>query len=88
MSYIKAKHVFPQSLLIEIQKYVQGELVYIPKSPTNRSKWGTGTDTKRALAQRNEKIYQDFRAGASISLLAKSYNLAEETIKKIVYVKR
>ena len=88
MHYIKAKEVFPQSLLDEIQKYVQGGLVYIPKLPANRNKWGVGTDTKNTLSQRNEEIYQGFRAGISIPLLAESYHLTEETIKKIVYVKR
>ena len=36
MKHVRAQEVFPESLLKEMQKYVQGELVYIPKSPANR----------------------------------------------------
>lgn len=31
MKYVKATTVFPEELLVEIQKYVQGETIYIPK---------------------------------------------------------
>ncbi|MCL2564180.1 MAG: hypothetical protein FWE24_00005 [Defluviitaleaceae bacterium] len=43
MKYIKAQQVFPKHLLDEIQKYVQGELIYIPKPPVNYKKWGEST---------------------------------------------
>ena len=88
MKYIKAQEVFPKSLLKEIQKHIQGELVYIPKSPANYKKWGTNTGVKSMLAHRNENIAQAFKAGATISQLAESYSLSEDTIKKIVYLKR
>ena len=87
MKYIKAQQVFPESLLVEIQKYIQGEYVYIPKAPDNHNEWGASTDTKTVLAKRNENIASDFRDGLSILHLADSYGLAVETIKKIVYVK-
>lgn len=85
MKYVKAQTVFPSSLLTEIQKYVQGELVYIPKLPDNYEKWGANTNTKRAVAQRNDDIIQSFKAGATISELVELFYLSEETIKKIVY---
>ncbi|MDR1247163.1 MAG: hypothetical protein LBK57_09075 [Clostridiales Family XIII bacterium] len=85
MKYVKAQAVFPHALLAEIQKYVQGELVYIPKLPDNHEKWGANTDTKQVVAQRNDDILQAFKAGATISELMELYYLSEETIKKIVY---
>jgi len=88
MKYVKAQTVFPKSLLDEIQKYVQGELVYIPKSPVNYIKWGASTNTKKVIASRNENILQAFKAGTSIPALADIYNLTEDTIKKIVYGKK
>ena len=88
MKYIKARSVFPQALLDEIQKYVQGDLVYIPKPPGSYKKWGADTDTKAATAQRNEEILRAFSAGFSVSELAGVYYLSEETIKKIVYCKK
>ena len=87
MKSVKAQAVFPRSLLAEIQKYVQGEMVYIPKLPANYEKWGANTDTKSTVALRNENIMQAFKAGTTISELAKVFYLSEETIKKIVYRK-
>lgn len=85
MKYIKANTVFPKHLLDEIQKYVQGELVYIPKSPANYEKWGDNTETKKTIERRNKDIVQAFKVGTSITELAESYYLSEDTIKKIVY---
>lgn len=87
MSYIKAQQVFPEPLLKEIQKYVQGELIYIPKPQANYKKWGERTGAKNIVAVRNKNIIQAFKEGSSISQLAELYSLAEDTIKKIVYVK-
>ena len=87
MKYVKAQAVFPESLLIEMQKYIQGELVYIPKSPASYKKWGANTGAKDTIAQRNEMMVREFKAGASIPQLAEIYCLAEDTIKKIVYRK-
>lgn len=36
MRYIKADYVFPEELLKEIQRYVHGELIYIPKMREER----------------------------------------------------
>ena len=87
MKYVNAQTVFPKSLIDEMQKYVQGELVYIPKSPANYAKWGSNTDTKKVIAQRNKDIVRAFKEGASIAELVERYFLSEETIKKIVYCK-
>ena len=87
MKYCNAQVVFPKALLDEIQKYVQGEMVYIPKSPDNYIKWGTNTNAKSIIALRNRNIIKDFKTGISISSLAELYCLSEDTIKKIVYGK-
>ena len=87
MKYVKAQSVFPASLLAEVQKYVQGEIVYIPKPPTKHKQWGANTGAKNATAQRNEHMVQAFKTGTPIPQLAERYSLAEDTIKKIVYGK-
>jgi Mor family transcriptional regulator len=87
VKYVKAQTVFPESLLSEIQKYVQGEMVYIPKSPSNYKQWGSNTGAKTMVARRNEHITRTFKAGASVAQLAELYCLSEDTIKKIVYGK-
>jgi len=83
----KAQDVFPKSLLDEIQKYVHGELVYIPKRPNTRKKWGADTGAKRLTECRNNDMLQAFKDGMSVEALAIRFCLSEETVKKIVYGK-
>ena len=40
MSYKNGKDFLPPSLLKELQNYIQGELVYIPKIEQTRAGWG------------------------------------------------
>ena len=40
MKYINADIILPEELLKEVQKYVQGGMVYIPKPEGLRKKWG------------------------------------------------
>ena len=85
MKYINATKVLPEKLLLEIQKYVQGETLYIPKQETNYQKWGTTSGGRRLLDRRNAAIKESFISGISIQQLAEEYYLSIETIKKIVY---
>ncbi|OEH92539.1 CD3324 family protein [Bacillus solimangrovi] len=87
MNYVKANAVLPQELIKEIQKYVQGETIYIPKPKANHKKWGTRSGARTLIADRNASIKQGFKDGNSIEQLAEQYFLAVETIKKIVYSK-
>lgn len=87
MKYTSAKSVFPDALLKEIQKYVQGELVYIPKSPANHKKWGANTETRDLVARRNRDMIDAFQNGTTIKELARRHFLSEDTIRKIVYRK-
>lgn len=85
MKYINATKVLPEKLIVEIQKYVQGETLYIPKQETEYQKWGTSSGGRRLLDRRNAAIRDSFRSGSSIQQLAQEYYLSIETIKKIVY---
>lgn len=42
--------LLPKELLEQIQKYVDGKTIYIPKKSENRKHWGDNTDTKQFLA--------------------------------------
>ena len=85
MKYRNANKVLPENLIMEIQKYVQGETLYIPKPETRRLKWGTSSGGRRMLDRRNEAIRNSFMNGSSIQQLAEEYYLSTETIKKIAY---
>jgi Mor family transcriptional regulator len=86
MKYLKANAVLPEELLMEIQKYVQGETIYIPKIGTTR-KWGAKSGSRRFFESRNTSIRTGFKQGRTIQELSDEYFLSMETIKKIVYVK-
>ena len=88
MNYVKATAVLPQELIKEIQKYIQGETIYIPKPKGSHQKWGTRSGARKSIAERNERIKQDFRNGISIAELAEEYFLSTESIKKIVYTNK
>jgi len=87
MTYVKAQAVLPKKLLKEIQKYVQGEMVYIPKEPNDHIKWGAKSGARNALRARNENIVSLYKSGTSVAQLADSYHLCEDTIRKIIYRK-
>ncbi|KAA0955502.1 hypothetical protein FQ087_12895 [Sporosarcina sp. ANT_H38] len=85
MKYINAQKVLPEKLILEIQKYVQGETLYIPKPENDYQKWGTSSGIRQRLDHRNAAIRDAFRKGTYIEQLAQEYYLSVETIKKIVY---
>lgn len=88
MAYLKANAILPEKLLSEIQKYVQGETIYIPKPENSHKKWGSKSGTRRLIADRNKAIKEAFRNDRSIEQLANEYFLSIETIKKIVYTNK
>ncbi|MGE6257279.1 CD3324 family protein [Heyndrickxia sporothermodurans] len=85
MKYVKANKILPENLIVEIQKYIQGETIYIPKSKKNYKKWGTSSGGRRMIDERNASIKNSFKNGMPINQLAEEYYLSVETIKKIVY---
>ncbi len=85
MSYVNGKEVLPDSILIEIQKYYSGGLIYIPLQEEKRCKWGDRTTTKSELEKRNQEIRDKKNKGSGIQELMEEYHLAYDTIKKIIY---
>ncbi|WP_286228608.1 CD3324 family protein [Neobacillus mesonae] len=87
MAYVKATAILPEELISEIQKYVQGETIYIPKLEDSYQKWGMRSGSRKKLDKRNAAIKLAFKNGRTIEQLADEYYLSPETIKKIVYTK-
>lgn len=87
MNYENGGEIFPEHLLYQIQKYISGKLVYIPIKEEKKA-WGEVSGYKRYLLERNQKIREQFAAGADISSLSDEFFLSCETIKKIVYSKK
>ena len=86
MKYRKASEVLPDDLLREVQKYADGEVLYIRKA-RKRQEWGKETGAKEFYTQRNDEIRRKFREGVSAEALAEEYHLSAESIRKIVYCK-
>ena len=84
MKYRKASDILPNALLKEVQKYIEGEALYIPKGKA-RKKWGEASGGRIFFQQRNEEIRNKFFHKVSIENLAEEYNLSYETVRKIVY---
>ncbi|ULO08750.1 hypothetical protein H1230_08175 [Paenibacillus sp. 19GGS1-52] len=84
MSYVNGKDVLPPGLLEELQGYIQGELLYIPKKNEARVKWGENSGSRQEIASRNEEIFCCHRSGSSVPELQKQYHLSEESIRKII----
>ena len=84
MSYINAKEILPKELLEQLQKYVEGNYLYIPRKEELKKAWGTGTQTKRELSRRNEQIYLKYIEGVSNTTLAETYFLSVKSIQRII----
>ena len=84
MSYKNGKELLPERLLKEIQGYIQGELIYIPREENLRKAWGTETGTREYINTRNNEIYIKYKNGVNIDYLMATYNLSEDSIIKIV----
>ncbi|MBQ4522967.1 MAG: hypothetical protein IJA10_08435 [Lachnospiraceae bacterium] len=87
MKYKNASHVLPDKLLKEIQKYVTGEVIYIPK-PEEKKKWGEGSGARQFYKERNEKIQEDYQKGMTMDELMEKYALSLESIRRIIYRKK
>ncbi|MBD5467343.1 MAG: helix-turn-helix domain-containing protein [Lachnospiraceae bacterium] len=87
MRYKNAAEVLPSVLLREIQYYIEGELLYIPKSETKKE-WGAVSGSKKFYSERNSRIRELFHDGMPIQDLAKQFGLSGSTIKKIIYQKK
>ncbi|SMC15986.1 hypothetical protein SAMN02745134_00004 [Clostridium acidisoli DSM 12555] len=87
MKYVKVETILPDNLVKEIQKYIQGEYIYIPCQLEKRKKWGENSGSKIYIKDRNENIRSKYISGYKIKNLAEEFFLSEHSIRKIVYTK-
>ncbi|MEX1378241.1 MAG: CD3324 family protein [Eubacteriales bacterium] len=87
MKYKNANDVLPKRLIIELQSYVCGEIIYIPKPAEKHKKWGEVSGGRKYIIERNEKIRSTFKKQRNIEKLADEFSLSTDSIKKIVYSK-
>lgn len=85
MKYVNASEILPKELISEIQKYVEGNIIYIPNKEGKRVGWGEKNGTKNKCRERNDEIRAKYKNGNSLDELSDIYYLSIETIKKIIY---
>ena len=88
MKYKNAQNILPDYIIKELQKYINGEYLYIPKIDNKKKSWGENSGIKIELNKRNEDIYRKFLSGNSINELSKKYYLTEGSIRRIIRKKK
>jgi Mor family transcriptional regulator len=82
--YRNAEGILPRHLVQEIQKYIEGQEIYIPKRDESRVGWGESNGTRAYLAERNSRILSAYQDGASVEQLMLQYHLGYDSIRKIL----
>jgi Mor family transcriptional regulator len=84
MSYKNGKDILPPNLLKQLQEYIQGEIIYIPKNGQKRAGWGENNGTRVIIERRNREIFRMYESGTSVMELIQSFHLSEDSIRKII----
>lgn len=87
MKYKNANDILPEELINELQKYICGEIIYVPKPRSSHKKWGEVSGSKKYVQERNNNIRNLFKEHRNINELADEFSLSTDSIKKIVYSK-
>lgn len=84
MVYKNGKEVLPAWLLKELQEYIQGDLIYIPRKEDKKVGWGELSGARVDIRKRNSEIYHLYKNGICIIDLTQKFHLSEDSIRKII----
>ena len=84
MGYTNAAEVLPKTILETVQKYIDGQCLYIPRRDDRRQAWGERTTTRTDIEARNREIRARHALGVGTRELAELFHLAPKTIAKIL----
>lgn len=87
MKYINASEILPETLVEELQEYIQAGYLYVPAKAKQHKSWGEVSGCRKEFAKRNKAIISQYRSGISVEELAESYCLSVYAIRKIIYQK-
>lgn len=82
--YTNAEEILPRDLIEQIQQYIQGQEIYIPKCDEKKLGWGERNGAKALIRERNRTICRKYECGASIDELMAEFHLSYDSIRKIV----
>lgn len=84
MRYRNAKEVLPEALLAELQRYAEGELLYIPGKRQRKAGWGTLNGSRERYELRNLQMAGHYMNGASVEEISRQFYLSKDSVKKIL----
>lgn len=87
MKYLNAQVILPDTLVKELQNYVQGGYIYVPVEQEQQKRWGEVSGYRQELKQRNQLIKADYQRGISMEFLSEKYGLSVYAVRKIIYQK-
>ena len=70
-----------------LQTYVQGGYIYVPIEQEQQKRWGEVSGYRQELAQRNQRIKEEYQSGISMECLSEKYCLSLYAVRKIIYQK-
>ena len=88
MKYMNARDILPESLICQIQRYIQGGMLYIPNQAEQRAGWGSKSGSSAQLQRRNRQIHAMYQAGEDIHTLAQTFFLSTDSVRKIIQKER
>jgi len=88
MAYARAGTLLPQHLLEEVQEYIDGTYLYIPRKRGHRKAWGALKQSRQRLAARNAAIIAQYEAGTPVATLAAAYYLSVKAIYKVLAARK
>jgi len=84
LSYRNAREILPAKLIREIQRFVNGEIIYIPKQTDEKIKWGDKNGSRKKYEKRNSDIKALKHGGMTVDELSRRYYLSADSIRKIL----
>lgn len=84
MNYRNGKNLLPPKLLSQLQEYVQGELLYVPRKAEKRAGWGAANGSRMKIEIRNIEIGRLYEEGKTVDELMEAYHLSEDSIRKVI----
>lgn len=82
-----ARDILPDRLLRELQEYVSGETLYIPKAQEKKP-WGEMSGARSYYKRRNAEIRRKYAEGFTMDDLCEEYHLSLDTVRKIIYAEK
>jgi len=85
LAYLNAKNILPSALVREIQKYIDGDTIYIPSNEeAEKASWGHRNGSRERYNERNSKIIEMHEKNLPVEEIAEAFFLSADSVRKII----